>query len=95
MVGWTSQVVGQLSPVSCSGDGGDDQIGSLRSRCFNVRGETFRCRFLRDLEPCSRDCHFGKIEVRTLTTTSPAASHLRDPGGLVGSRVTVQQVPFD
>jgi hypothetical protein len=58
-------------------------------------GEAFKYWLLRDSEPCSRDCHFGEIEVRTLTTTSLAASHLRDPGGSVGSRVTVQRVPFD
>jgi hypothetical protein len=37
----------------------------------------------------AQDCHFGEIEVRTLTTGLLAASHL------VGSRVTVQWVPSD
>jgi hypothetical protein len=81
MVGRTPYVTGPLNPVSSSGDVGAGRTGSLRSRRFGVRGgETFKCRLLRDSEPCSRDCHFGEIKVRTLTTASLAASHLRDPG---------------
>jgi hypothetical protein len=60
-------VVGPLNPVPSCGDGGAGQIGSLRSRRFSVRGQTFKCRLLCDSEHSSRDCHFGEIEVRTLT----------------------------
>jgi hypothetical protein len=76
MVGQTPNVTGLQNSVSSSGNGGAGRIRSLQStgRRFGVRGETFKCWLLCDSEPCSRDCHFGEIEVRTLTTASLAAS---------------------
>jgi hypothetical protein len=76
-------VTGSQNPVFSSGGGGAGRTGSLRSRSFGVwgGGETFKCRLLRDSEPCSQDCHFGEIEVCALMTTSLAASILETQAG--------------